>query len=72
MKDSVKLDRFVVKLDKLCKQYGVRIHARTDPKDGLPIAVAEIFGNSPFDDARNVEQGILGYEYGDKVGTYGR
>lgn len=72
MKDSVKLDRFVVKLDKLCKQYGVRIHARTDPKDDLPIAVAEIFGNSPFDDARNVEQGILGYEYGDKVGTYGR
>lgn len=42
MKDSVKLDRFVDKLDKLCKQYGVRIHARTDPKDGMPIAVEKL------------------------------
>lgn len=70
MKDSVKLDRFVDKLDKLCKHYGVRIHARTDPKDGMPIAVAEIAANSPFDDARNVEHNILDCKYGDKVGTY--
>lgn len=70
MKDSVKLDRFVSKLDKLCKQYGVRIHAITDRKDGMPIAVAEIAANSPFDDARIVEHGFLDYEYGDKVGTY--
>lgn len=70
MKDSVKLDRFVDKLDKLCKQYGVRIHARTDPKDGMPIAVAEIAANSSFDDARVVEYNVLDYEYGDKVGNY--
>lgn len=70
MKDSVKLDRFVAKLDKLCKQYGVRVHAITDPKDGMPIAVAEIVANSPFDDARVVEHNILDYEYGDKVGNY--
>lgn len=69
MKDSVKLDRFVDKLDKLCKQYGVRIHAIPDKKDGLPIAVAEI-ATSPFDDARNVEHNILDYKYGAKVRTY--
>ena len=70
MKDSVKLDRFVSNLDRLCKQYGVRIHARTDPKDGLPIAVAEIATNSPYDDARVVEHNVSDYEYGDKVGNY--
>lgn len=70
MKDNVKLDRFVDKLDKLCKHYGIRIHARLDPKDDCPIAVAEIVGNRPFDDSRIVEHNILDYEYGAKIGTF--
>lgn len=70
MKDSVRLDRFIDKLDKLCKHYGVRIHARFDPKDDCPIAIAEIDGTTPFDDARNVEHNILDYGYGDKIGNY--
>jgi hypothetical protein len=67
MKDSVNLDRFCKQLDKLCKHYGVVVKATIDPKDGLPMAIANVLGN-PFD-SRSVRHGSLKYDFGEKVET---